>query len=203
MAEAKVLPDGCPDLSGTYFCDSWSNYHNRQVGSHFQSFERIPDPDSTRNATIYKIEKYQPGREAEKGISINIADGKNYQNGKDFSRNSCENGTLKFYAEEDIYKVSASWYFKGDILVKKVYKEYRYSGRGILDQTYPCKSTDDPEAAAACNNHWCSWEMDQEKADCYKNLCQHSKTPEGCFNEKCRNDWSKPATPRSTVDLVN
>ena len=87
-------------------------------------------------------------------------------------------------------------------MVKKVYETY-YDGEGILDQTYPCKSTDDPEAAAACNNHWCSWEMDQEKADCYKNLCKNSASPEGCFNEKCRNDWSKPATPRSTVDLVN
>ncbi len=44
---AKTLPDGCPDLSGTYFCDGWSNYHQRQVGGHFHIFERIPDPDST------------------------------------------------------------------------------------------------------------------------------------------------------------
>ena len=87
-------------------------------------------------------------------------------------------------------------------MVKRVYETY-YDGEGISDQTYPCKRTDDPEAAAACNNHWCSWEMDQEKAACYQRLCKHLKDDEGCFNRKCRNDWSKPPTPRSAVDLVN
>ena len=134
----------------------------------------------------------------------------------------CEEGTLKLYSEAHIHKMWASWYFKGDILVKKVFKTYRYFGQDVIkDQIYPCKNTDDPEAAAACNNHWCSWEMDKEKAAyspgccldfcwcswemdkekaaCYKNLCQHSATPEGCFNENCRNDWSPPPTPRSTA----
>ena len=119
----------------------------------------------------------------------------------DYIVSSCKDGVLKFSGEVDIYKTQGSYYFKGDILAKKVFKTY-YDGDGILDHTYPCKRTDDPEAAA-CNNHWCSWEMDQEKADCYKNLCQHSATPEGCFNEKCRNDWSPPPTPRTTIDLVD
>ena len=75
-AEAKVLPDGCPDLNGTYFCDHWSNYHNKQFG-HFQSFERIPDPDSKRNATIYRMTKYRPGEEVGKaGWGTLVADGK-------------------------------------------------------------------------------------------------------------------------------
>ena len=134
----------------------------------------------------------------ETGWDTWVVDGKNHGNGKDFARNSCENGTLKLYAEVDIYKISASWYFKGDILVKKVFETY-YDGDVIKDRIYPCKSTDDPEAAAACNNHWCSWEMDKEKAACYKNLCQHSATPEDCFHEKCRNDWSPPPTPRTTA----
>lgn len=122
----------------------------------------------------------------------------------DYIVSSCKDGVLKFHGEVDIHKTQGSYYFKGDILVKKVYKTYRYLGQGvILDQTYPCKRTDDPEAAAACNNHWCIWEMDQEKAACYKNLCENSASPAGCFNEKCRNDWSRPPTPRTTVDLVN
>ena len=75
VAEAKVLPDGCPDLSGTYFCDSWGNHDNRQLG-HFQSFERVPDPDSTRNTTIYRIFKYRPGEEAKKKGGILVTDGK-------------------------------------------------------------------------------------------------------------------------------
>ena len=193
-AEAKVFPDGCPDLSGTYFCDGWNIYHSDQAG-HFQSFQNTKHKNGT---TLYKIEKYRPGRESEKETSYHAADGETYHEGKDSARNSCENGTLKFYAEIGIRKVRISWYFKGDILVKRDYETY-YDDDLLSDLTYPCKSTDDPEAAAACNNHWCSWEMDQEKADCYKNLCKNSASPAGCFEEKCRNDWSRPPTPRSTA----
>ena len=201
-AEAKVFPDGCPDLSGTYFCDDWNIYHNDQNGR-FQSFKNAKYKDG---ATLYKIEEYRPDQEAEKETSYLIANGEKIERttdiwgNKDHAVTKCEDGTLKFYAEVDTHKIWTSWYFKGDILVKKFYQTHRYFGQGVMvDQIYPCKRTDDPEAAAACNNHWCSWEMDQEKADCYKNLCENSASPEGCFNEKCRNDWSKPATPRSTA----
>ena len=97
-AKAEVLPDGCPNLNGTYFCDGWSNHDNRQLG-HFQRFERIPDPDPKRNATIYRLgpgsylllrdpdpkrnatiyrmTKYRPGEEVGKaGWGTLVADGK-------------------------------------------------------------------------------------------------------------------------------
>ena len=75
-AEAKVFPDGCPDLSGTYFCDHWSNYHNKQAG-HFQAFERVPDPDPARNITIYRVFKYRGEEEESKERgAIFVADGK-------------------------------------------------------------------------------------------------------------------------------
>ena len=75
VAEAKVLPDGCPDLSGTYFCDDWSNYHNSQFNPHFQSFERVPDPDPARNITIYRVFRYKAGEESKKKGAIFVADG--------------------------------------------------------------------------------------------------------------------------------
>ena len=202
VAEAKVLPDGCPDLSGTYFCDDWNIYRSKQFG-YFQSFERIPDPDPARNITIYRVFKYKAGKweESKKKGAIFVADEKKWR-GEDHSLVKCKEGVLNIYIEQGIRKKRASWYFKGDILVKKVYETY-YDDDPISDRTYPCKRTDDPEAAA-CNNHWCSWQMDQEKAACYEKLCKHSsENREICFNEKCRNDWSKPTTPRSTVDLVN
>lgn len=71
-AEAnKVIPDGCPDLSGTYFCDTWSVRHSKQLG-HFQSFENTKHKNGT---TLYKIEKYRPGQEAEKETSYLVANG--------------------------------------------------------------------------------------------------------------------------------
>ena len=206
-AAAQTLPDGCPDIQGTYYCDYWS-IHHREQGGHFQRFERIPDPEPPGNTTIYRVFKYKSPDEAKKkGGSILVADGEKKWRGKDHSIAKCEEGTLSLYIEQDIYKVRASWYFKDDILVKKFHKTYRYFGEGgILKQTYPCKKVEgNPEAASACNNHWCSWSMDQEKADCYKRLCNplpEGEGYEGCFNKRCANDWSKP-TARSTVNLVN
>ena len=211
-AAAQTLPDGCPDIQGTYFCDAWNPYHNEQWG-HFQSFERVPDPDPARNATIYKIFRYRPGYEDKKRGGILVADGEKKERttdiwgNKDHSIAKCEGGTLSLHAEVDIHKRWISWYFKDDILVKKFFEEYRYSGRGILDQTYPCKKIEgNPEAAAACNNHWCSWSMDQEKADCYKRLCTHPPEGEGyngCFNKRCANDWSKPTARSAALDRLD
>lgn len=49
-------------------------------------------------------------------------------------RGSCNHqvrrGTLSFYTEQGFHKTRASWYFRDDILVKKVFKEYRYFGGG-------------------------------------------------------------------------
>ena len=207
-AAAQTLPDGCPDIQGTYYCDSWSHYHQRQVGGHFQRFERVPDPEPPRNTTIYRIFKYQLGQEAKEKGGVLVADGEKKwrdQTSKsgDYVVSRCEEGTLSFYAEVDIHKTRGSYYFKDDILVKKVFKEPRYWGRILLDHTYPCKKIEgNPEAAAGCNNHWCSWVMDQEKADCYDRLCKHLEKYQTCFNQNCGNDWSKP-TARSTVNLVN
>ena len=202
-AAAQTLPDGCPDIQGTYYCDSWNHYHQRQVGGHFQRFERIPDPEPPGNTTIYRVFKYKSPDEAKKkGGSILVADGEKKWRGKDHSIARCEEGTLSLYIEQDIHKVRASWYFKGNVLVKKFHKTY-YDGDGILKQTYPCKKVEgNPEAASACNNHWCSWSMDKEKADCYARLCEHLEKDEDCFSQNCGNDWSKP-TARSTVNLVN
>ena len=209
-AVAQTLPDGCPDIQGTYFCDAWSNYHQTQFDAHFQSFERIPDPDPARNRTIYRVFKYFPGYEDKKTSGILVADGEKKERttdiwgNKDHAITKCEEGTLDFYVEQDIEKARVSWYFKGDILVKKVYKESRYWGRVLKDQIYPCKNIEgNPEAAAACNNHWCSWEMDQEKADCYERLCKHLRDDETCFIEKCRNDWSKPIPRSAALDRLD
>ena len=198
-AAAQTLPDGCPDIQGAYYCDNWSHYHARQFG-HFQRFERIPDPDPARNRTIYRVFKYKSPEEAKKarGGTL-VADGEKKSRGEDYAITKCEEGTLNFYVEQDIEKMRASWYFKGDILVKKVFKTY-YDGDVILDQTYPCKKIEgDPEAAAGCNNHWCSWSMDQEKQDCYDRHCRHRKKNRiTCFKTNCGNDWSKEPTAHST-----
>ena len=202
-AAAQTLPDGCPDIQGTYYCDGWSLHHHKQWG-HFQRFEYVPDPDPTRNLTIYRVFKYKSPEEAKKARgSVFVADGKKWQ-GEDYAITKCEEGTLSLYMEQDIHKLKASWYFKGDVLVKKVHKTYRYFGQGvILDQTYPCKKIEgNPEAAAGCNNHWCSWSMNQEKQSCFDRLCKHLEKDRDCFYQNCANDWSKP-TARSTVNLVN
>ena len=64
-AAAQTLPDGCPDIQGTYYCDNWSHYHKTQFG-HFQRFERIPDPEPPGNTTIYRVFKYKSPEEAKK-----------------------------------------------------------------------------------------------------------------------------------------
>ena len=76
-AAAQTLPDGCPDIQGTYYCDGWNNYHQRQVGGHFQRFERVPDPDyPATNTTIYRVFRYKSPEEAKKARgSILVADG--------------------------------------------------------------------------------------------------------------------------------
>ena len=208
-AAAQTLPDGCPDIQGTYYCDHWNLYHREQWG-HFQRFERIPDPEPPGNTTIYRISKYKLGEETKRKGGILVADGEKKwrdQTSKsgDYVVSRCEEGTLSFYAEIDINKTRGSYYYKGDVLVKKVHKTFRYFGEGgILKQTYPCKKIEgNPEAASACNNHWCSWAMDQEKQDCYDRLCRDRKKKRiTCFKTNCANDWSKP-TARSTVNLVN
>ena len=211
-AAAQTLPDGCPDIQGTYFCDGWSLYHQIQFDSHFQSFERIPDPDPVRNRTIYKISRWSPGYEDKKTSGYGVADGEKKERttdiwgNKDHAITKCEDGTLDFYSEVDIHKTRISWYFKGDTLVKKFYKESRYWGRVLEDRTYPCKNIEGhPEAAAACNNHWCSWSMDQEKQDCYDRLCRQSKKNRFlCFKTNCdNNDWSKPTARSTALDRLD
>ena len=228
-AAAQTLPDGCPDLQGTYYCDGWNLYHQSQDG-HFQRFERIPDPDPARNITIYRVFKYdydssdeeakkqggllaylldQPeavsSEEAKKRGAIFVADGKKKWRDKDHSIVKCEEGVLNFYLEQDIEKTRASWYFRDDILVKKIFKESRYWGRVLLDQTYPCKRVEgDPEAASGCNNHWCSWAMDQETVNCYDRLCRHQKKRLPCFYARCANkDWSKPTARSAALDRLD
>ena len=29
-AAAQTLPDGCPDIQGTYYCDDWNIHHGEQ-----------------------------------------------------------------------------------------------------------------------------------------------------------------------------
>jgi len=71
-AAAQTLPDGCPDIQGTYYCDGWNNYHREQDG-HFQRFERIPDP--ARNLTIDRVFKYNVDEKPKGGGLILVADG--------------------------------------------------------------------------------------------------------------------------------
>ena len=96
-AAAQTLPDGCPDIQGTYYCDHWNLYHQDQEG-HFQRFERVPDPNSARNLTIYQVFKYKSLEEAKgEGGIILVADGKKKSEGKDYMVTKCEEGTLRLY----------------------------------------------------------------------------------------------------------
>ena len=68
--------------------------------------------------------RYKPSEEVGKaGWGALVADGKKWIDKAwgDHSIVECEEGTLKFYSQVDIQKVWAAWYFKGDILVKKVF----------------------------------------------------------------------------------
>ena len=76
------------------------------------------------------------------------------------------------------------------------------NGNDIQEDTHGQRAGVGAKAADACNGHRCSWEMDQEKADCYARLCKHLKDDQTCYKTKCRNDWAKP-DPRSTANLGN
>lgn len=236
-AAAQTLPDGCPDLQGTYCCDNWNSYHGKQAG-HFQRFERIPDPDPARNATIYRVFRYNydssdeeakkqyqrslfqtlmrlpeavSSEEAEKrGGARLVADGKKLERTRDIWGNKdhvvskCEGGTLSLYSEVDIHTTSASWYLKGNILVKEYYRALRSGGNEYVN-IYPCKKIEgNPEAAAACNNRRCSWSMDEEKGVCYRRLCADPKKDQDCFIQNCGGyDWSKPTAHSTASDRLD
>ena len=75
---AKTLPDGCPDLSGTYFCDGWRTTTKDKLVATFISLSASPTPTPHRNATIYKMTRYKPSEEVGKaGWGALVADGKN------------------------------------------------------------------------------------------------------------------------------